>query len=164
MCSKGLFAGEEGVRLPNMHVKSEWQGKRHFSSTGPSGHAVQMDAKVDDGGDDRGNRPMELLLMGLTGCTGIDVTLILERMRQPLQSLVIEADGVRREERPQAFTDIQLTYTMTGDVSPAKAWRAIHLSEEKYCSASASFRARIIPKLILNGVEVAPVDDPDGAA
>lgn len=145
--------------MPEMHVQSKWLGKRHFTSTGPSGHTVEMDAKVEAGGDDVGNRPMELLLMGLTGCTGIDVTMILERMREPLESLEIHADGVRREEHPQAFTEIALTYEMTGDVASAKAWRAIHLSEEKYCSASASFNARITPRLVLNGQEVAPKQD-----
>ncbi|MFO2549199.1 OsmC family protein [Alicyclobacillus cycloheptanicus] len=146
-----------------MRVESKWNGKRHFESLGPSGHVVHMDAKVDDGGDDHGNRPMELLLMGLTGCTGIDVTMILERMRQPLESLSIAAEGVRREEYPQAFTEIRLTYTMTGDVQPAKAWRAIHLSEEKYCSASASLNAHIVPRLVLNGVEVPPMRKEEGA-
>ncbi len=145
--------------MPEMHVESKWLGKRHFTSTGPSGHPVEMDAKVEDGGEDKGNRPMELLLMGLSGCTGIDVTLILERMREPLESLTIHADGVRREEKPQAFTEIRLTYEMTGPVQPAKAWRAIHLSEEKYCSASASLNARIVPRLVLNGKEEPTVQD-----
>lgn len=137
-----------------MNVRTEWKGKRHFTSAGPSGHVVSMDAKQEAGGEDQGNRPMELLLMGLTGCTGIDVTMILERMRQPLRSLHIEARGERREEYPQAFTEIHLNYVMTGDVQPAKAWRAITLSEEKYCSASASLNARIVPHLTLNGEPV----------
>ncbi|MCL6515484.1 OsmC family protein [Alicyclobacillus sp.] len=140
-----------------MRVTTTWHGKRHFSATGASGHTVSIDAKPDAGGEDKGARPMELLLMGLTGCTGIDVTMILERMRQPLEALDIEAVGTRREEYPQAFTEIHLTYRITGDVQPAKAWRAIHLSEEKYCSASASLSARIVPHLVLNG---APVPDP----
>lgn len=137
-----------------MNVTTTWQGKRHFVSQGASGHEVSIDAKADVGGEDKGSRPMELLLMGLTGCTGIDIAMILERMRQPLTSMRIEADGVRREEHPQAFTEIHLTYYLEGELQAAKAWRAIHLSEEKYCSASASFSATIIPHLILNGEEV----------
>jgi putative redox protein len=137
-----------------MRVTAEWQGKRHFEAVGPSGYQVAMDAAEEVGGEGRGHRPMELLLMGLVGCTGIDVTMILERMRQPLTDLRIEAEGTRRDEYPQKFTEIHLTYRMQGDISPDKAWRAIHLSEEKYCSASASLNARIVPHLILNGEEV----------
>jgi putative redox protein len=141
-----------------MNVRANWMGKRQFQAVGPSGHPVSMDAKEDVGGEDKGNRPMELLLMGLTGCTGIDVTMILERMRQPLETLHIDAKGVRRDEYPQAFTEIHLTYDMTGDVQPAKAWRAIALSEQKYCSASASLNAEIVPHLILNGKTI-PFDE-----
>ncbi|MBX5437044.1 MAG: OsmC family protein [Alicyclobacillaceae bacterium] len=137
-----------------MQVTADWLGKRHFQVVGPSGHEVHIDAREEDGGEGQGNRPMELLLMGLAGCTGIDVTLILERMRQPLERLQIEATGTRREEYPQAFTEIHLTYRMEGDVQPERAWRAIHLSETKYCSASASLRATIVPHLVLNGKEV----------
>lgn len=143
-----------------MKVHTQWTGKRHFLSQGPSGFEVSMDAAESAGGENRGNRPMELLLMGLTGCTGIDIAMILERMRQPMETLTIEAIGARREEYPQAFTEIHLYYRMTGQVQPAKALRAVHLSENKYCSASASFNARIVPHLILNGEEIS--DSVDG--
>ncbi|MCF8565270.1 OsmC family protein [Alicyclobacillus tolerans] len=145
-----------------MKVTTNWTGKRHFTSKGPSGFEVSIDAAESAGGENSGNRPMELLLMGLTGCTGIDIAMILERMRQPLEGLDIEASGTRREDYPQAFTEIHLTYKMTGEVQPAKAWRAIVLSEQKYCSASASLRAKIVPHLILNGAEIeAPSDSED---
>lgn len=137
-----------------MRVTADWQGKRHFQATGPSDYAIEMDASTDVGGEGKGIRPMELVLLGLVGCTGIDVTMILERMRQPLESLRIEADGARREEFPQKFTEIQLTYHVTGEVAADKVWRAIHLSEEKYCSASASLNATIVPHLVLNGETV----------
>lgn len=135
----------------DMMVVTTWQKKRHFRSVGPSGHEVSMDAKEAAGGEDLGNRPMELLLMGLTGCTGIDIAMILERMRQPLDGMRIEAKGARREAHPQKYETIDLTYYLDGEIQPAKAWRAIHLSEEKYCSASASFNAVIVPHLVLNG-------------
>lgn len=137
-----------------MLVKGSWHGKRHFQAEGPSGHPIHMDARVEDGGENLGNRPMELLLMGLIGCTGIDISMILERMRQPLESLDIEALGSRRETYPQAFTEIHLIYKINGNIPVEKAWRAIHLSEEKYCSATASLSATVIPHLVLNGVEV----------
>jgi putative redox protein len=141
-----------------MKVEAKWLGSRHFQAEGPSGNTVYMDAGRQDGGTGQGNRPMELLLMGLVGCTGIDISMILERMRQPLSHMKIEAVGQRRDERPQSFTEIHLTYHLEGDLQPAKAWRAIHLSEEKYCSASASLNASIIAHLVLNGKEVAPLD------
>lgn len=141
-----------------MKVSGKWLGKRHFQADGPSGNTVYMDARQEDGGTGQGNRPMELLLMGLVGCTGIDITMIMERMRQSVHHLNIEAIGHRREEFPQAFTEIELIYTMDGDIQPAKAWRAIRLSEDKYCSVSASLMAKVKPKLILNGVQVPPLD------
>lgn len=150
---------KEAEHHVEMNVRTHWLGKRHFEAVGPSGHQVEMDAKEDAGGEDLGNRPMELLLMGLTGCTGIDVTMILERMRQPLQNLHIEARGVRREAFPQAFTEIHLTYDMEGDIQPAKAWRAISLSEQKYCSASASLNAQLVSHLLLNGNPISFVAD-----
>lgn len=134
-----------------MHVTTTWTGKRHFESVGDSGIAVNIDARQEDGGEGQGNRPMELVLMGLTGCTGIDVSLILERMRIPVESLRIEATGERREEHPKAFTQIHLTYHITGNAPVDKVWRAISLSQDKYCSASASLSAEIIPHLVLNG-------------
>ncbi|MCL6631533.1 MAG: OsmC family protein [Alicyclobacillus herbarius] len=137
-----------------VRVTANWLGGRHFAAVGPSNFRIDMDAAADVGGQGLGVRPMELLLMGLIGCTGIDVTMILERMRQSVTALHIEAQGVRRAEYPQKFTDIHLYYHLQGEVSPTKAWRAIHLSEEKYCSASASLNANIIPHLILNGTEV----------
>lgn len=141
-----------------MKVQAKWLGQRHFQAEGPSGNTVYMDASREDGGTGQGNRPMELLLMGLVGCTGIDMSIILERMRQPVKQMHIEAVGHRREERPQAFTEIHLTYYLEGDLQPAKVWRAIHLSEEKYCSASASLNAKIVPHLMLNGSEIPPLD------
>ncbi|WP_206831962.1 OsmC family protein [Alicyclobacillus fructus] len=141
-----------------MKVVGKWLGQRHFQADGPSGNTIYMDAKKEDGGTGQGNRPMELLLMGVVGCTGIDISMIMEKMRVPLQSLEIEAVGERREEYPQAFTRIHLTYRMTGDVPPAKAWRAIRLSEQKYCSAIGSLKAEVIPHLVLNGTEVPPLD------
>lgn len=148
-----------------MKVETSWTEKRHFLSKGPSGFELSMDAAEAAGGTNQGHRPMELLLMGLTGCTGIDIAMIMERMRQPMETLEIDAVGARREEYPQGFTEIHLYYKMTGQVQPAKAWRAIHLSENKYCSASASLAAKIIPHLFLNDEEILdstePTDLPD---
>lgn len=141
-----------------MKVTSKWLGQRHFQADGPSGNTIYMDARREDGGTGQGNRPMELMLMGIVGCTGIDIAMILERMRLSLEELEIDASANRREEHPKAFTEIHLTYRIRGDIPAAKAWRAIHLSEEKYCSAIGSIHAKVVPHLVLNGTEVPTLD------
>lgn len=135
-----------------MNVKVKWQGKRSFEAVGDSNHLVTIDAKPEAGGEDKGPRPMELLLMGLGGCTGIDIVMILERMRLTIDEFHMEINGVRREEHPQKFTEIHIKYVLKGDtLTKDKVERAIRLSEEKYCSASASLNAKIITTYELNG-------------
>jgi putative redox protein len=135
-----------------MNVKVNWQGKRKFEAVGDSKHPVILDAKREAGGEDEGPRPMELLLMGLGGCTGIDVALILERMRLTIDEFHIEIDADRREEHPQKFTEIRMNYVLKGEeLTPDKVERAIRLSEDKYCSASASLNAKIVTTYELNG-------------
>jgi putative redox protein len=135
-----------------MKVTVNWQGKKRFEAIGESNHPVVMDAKREIGGDDQGPRPMELLLMGLGGCTGIDIVMILEKMRLTVDSFRIEVDGIRREEYPQKFTGITMKYVLKGpDLTREKVERAIRLSEQKYCSASASLNADIRTVFELNG-------------
>lgn len=110
----------EGVSCLEMKVTSKWLGQRHFQADGPSGNTVYMDARREEGGTGQGNRPMELLLMGIVGCTGIDIAMILERMRLKLEGMEIDASGIRRDEYPQAFTEIHLTYRLTGRSHPPK--------------------------------------------
>ena len=81
--------------------------------------------------------PMELLVLGLAGCTGVDVVTILERMREPLEGLEVNADFERAETQPPVYTKIHLTYKLKGGLDEAKVRRAIELSETKYCSVSA---------------------------
>jgi putative redox protein len=96
-----------------------------------------MDGAPESGGRDLGIRPMEMLLLGLGGCTAFDVVLILKRGREPVTDCVVEIDAERAEADPKVFTRIHLLYTLTGRaLSPAKVERAIKLSKEKYCSAS----------------------------
>lgn len=136
-----------------MKVSVEWQGKRRFAAVGDSKHTVVMDAKAEVGGEDGGPRPMELLLMGLGGCTGIDIVMILEKMRLTVEDFRMEIEGARREEYPQKFTEIHVKYILKGpDLAPDKVERAIRLSEEKYCSASASLNAQIVASYEINGV------------
>jgi len=135
-----------------MNVQVTWQGKRRFEAKGDSGHIVSIDAKQDVGGENLGPRPMELLLMGLGGCTGIDITLILEKMRIPYHRVDIEISGERAENPPQKFTEITLTYHIDAPDAPwEKVARAVRLSQETYCSASHSLNAVLHADLVLNG-------------
>jgi len=113
-----------------------WNGKRQFVGTDGSGHSVVMDSKPEYGGDGSGIRPVELLLQGLAGCTGMDVISILEKKRQDVRGLEIHAQGLQRtDEYPKIYTDISLEYVVTGyNVKPEAVARAIELSENTYCA------------------------------
>jgi putative redox protein len=148
------------VEKKRMSVKTEWLGKLQFQAKGPSGYPVLMDAGTASGGEGAGNSPLELLLVGLTGCIGIGVTQLLEKMRQPLEGLEIVADGVREVEVPHAFTEVDLTFHVTGDVAPSRIWQAVKLESERYCPVALSLKAVIIPHVILNGnVTPAPEEE-----
>jgi putative redox protein len=109
-----------------------------FVAESGSGHAVVVDASPDVGGRNLGARPMELVLMGLGTCSAIDVLHILRKGRQAVTDCVVELDGERAEKDPKVFTRIQLHYVVTGRTLDAKqVERAIALSKEKYCSATA---------------------------
>ena len=109
-----------------------------FTGTAGSGHIVWMDADASAGGENGGFRPTEMLLMALAGCSGMDVVSMLRKMRQDITEYRIEVSGSRRDEHPRIFTDITVEHVVTGHrVDPARVERAVRLSEEKYCSASA---------------------------
>jgi putative redox protein len=109
-----------------------------FMAESGSGHAVVLDASPDIGGRNLGPRPMEMLLMGLGGCTSIDVMLILRKSREQVTDCVVELEAERAPTDPKVFTSIHLRYVVTGrGLDRNKVERAIKLSEEKYCSATA---------------------------
>lgn len=121
-----------------MKTRIKWVEGASFLGESGSGHAVLMDGAPDAGGRNLGPRPMEMLLLGLGGCTAFDVMLILKRSREPVTDCVIEIEAERAEEAPRVFTKIAMRYVVTGTgLSPAKVERAVALSAEKYCSASA---------------------------
>jgi putative redox protein len=102
-----------------------------------SGHAVVMDGPPDLGGRNLGLRPMEMLLIGLGGCTQFDVLLILRRGRAEVTDCEVELSAERAETDPKVFTRIHVHFIVTGhDLDPKRVERAISLSAEKYCSAS----------------------------
>ena len=119
-----------------------WVEDMQFVAAGDSGHAVVLDAGEDSGGHDSGVRPMELVLLGVMGCTAMDVISILKKKRQPVAKLKILATAERAAEHPRYFTKIHLEYVAYGAVEPEALARSIQLSEEKYCSAIATVNGK----------------------
>jgi len=120
-----------------MSILVNWQGKKAFEATSSTGHKVIMDASKEVGGEDRGSRPMELLLMGLGGCSGIDVMMMLEKGKQDVTGCQMEVTSERADAVPAIYTKIHLHFTVTGhDLNEKKVARAVELSAEKYCSVS----------------------------
>jgi putative redox protein len=123
-----------------MKAKITWINGRAFLGESGSGHAVVMDGAPEAGGRNIGVRPMEMLLLGLGGCTAFDVVMILEKSRENITGCEVELEAERAAEDPKVFTHVKLIYTLTGtDLKPASVERAIKLSADKYCSASKMF-------------------------
>ncbi len=108
-----------------------------LSTTTGSGHTLVLDSMPKDGAVSAGPAPMEMLLVSLAGCTAVDVVHILNRQRQPMTGLKVNVKGERASDYPMVYTHITIEYVVQGDVDEEKLERAIALSEEKYCSASA---------------------------
>lgn len=120
-----------------MRAKIQWHDKVHFSAEGDSGHRVLLDGPAESGGENRGSRPMELLLMGLGGCTSFDVIEILRKSRQKVTHCVTEVTAQRADSVPQVFERIHIHFDVTGTgLDEKKVARAVALSAEKYCSAA----------------------------
>jgi putative redox protein len=113
-------------------AKAIWKENVCFAGVASSGHSI-----VVDGDKKAGNSPMELVLIGLCGCTGYDVASILRKKREPFTSLEVRAEAERASDPPTVYTEIKLTYRVGGNVSQKAVEDAVKLSEEKYCSVSA---------------------------
>ena len=108
-----------------------------FEGVAGSGHRVTMDVAPEVGGRNLGLRPMEMVLLGLGGCTAIDVLHMLRKGRQPITDMRVDLNAERAEDVPKVFTRIHLHFVLTGaGLDPHKIERAINLSASKYCSAS----------------------------
>ena len=108
-----------------------------FEGVSGSGHRVTMDVAPEVGGRNLGLRPMEMVLLGLGGCTAIDVLHMLRKGRQPITDMRVELNAERADDVPKVFTRIHLHFVLTGaGLDPHKIERAINLSASKYCSAS----------------------------
>jgi putative redox protein len=120
-----------------MKAQINWVSDAMFLGEADSGHAVVMDGPPDGGGRNAGIRPMEMLLIGMGGCTAYDVVSILKKARQTVTSCRLELHAERADDPPKVFTKIHIRYVVSGkNLSVAQVQRAIDLSAEKYCSAS----------------------------
>lgn len=128
-----------------MNASVEWQRKLTFTGTADSGFTVTLGADPKVGGDDDGFRPMELIGIGLAGCTAMDVMSILQKKRQQVTDFQVAVDAKRAEDHPRVFTHITINYQITGHkIDEGAVIRAIKLSAERYCPAQGMF-AQIVP-------------------
>jgi putative redox protein len=118
-------------------AKVQWIGEQKFTAIGPSGHTLAMDS---DRASNTGPGPMELLLMALGACTATDMVIILEKKRQKLESLEVICSGQRAAEPPQVWTKLEILFRLSGKLEESGVKQAIQLSEEKYCSVSATLK------------------------
>ncbi len=120
-----------------MDATIEWKGNFCFEAKAGSGHTILMDGPPEHGGENKGARPMELMLLGMGGCTAFDVVQILQKGRAGLKTCAISLSAQRAEDDPKVFTSIHVHFVFEGEnVKEALIKRAIELSAEKYCSAS----------------------------
>jgi putative redox protein len=118
-------------------AKVQWIGEQRFVAVGPSGHALAIDS---DRHSNTGPGPMELLLMALGACTATDIVIILEKKRQRLDSLEVLCSGERAADPPQVWTKLDILFRLRGKLEEGGVKQAIELSEEKYCSVSATLK------------------------
>ncbi len=120
-----------------MKARVKWIENSTFVAQSGSGHSVVLDGPQEAGGQNLGVRPMEMVLMGLGGCTAFDVVDILKKKRERVSGCVVEIEAERAETTPKVFTKIHVRYIVTGkDIKEESVKRAVELSAEKYCSVS----------------------------
>lgn len=125
-----------------MKATVKWLDHMSFVGESSSGHSVVMDGPPDDGGRNMGVRPMEMVLLGMGGCTAFDVVHILKRARQDITDCQVELDAERAEQVPKVFTRIHVHYRITGkDLNEKQVERAVTMTAEKYCSVSIMLAA-----------------------
>ena len=135
----------------SLKTRVRWVEDHRFVATTGSGFSLVLDNPHREGG--AAASPMELLLVSLAGCTGVDVVAILEKMRQPLDRFEVGVEGWRADEHPRVYTEVDVVYRAWGEVTPKKLLKAVELSEGKYCSVTEMLRptAKINIRVELNG-------------
>ena len=135
-----------------MESTARWIDGLKFETTFSTGHTIALDTSAEQGGGDDGPRPVEMLLAGLAGCTGMDVIAILRKKRQDVTCFTVRVTGDRGDAPPRTFTRIHVVYEVEGRSVDLEAVRqAVLLSEEKYCSVAAMLRraAPITSEIVL---------------
>ena len=112
-----------------------------FEAVDASGHVLKMDTSAESGGVDFGIRPMQVLLMGMGGCSGIDIVMILQKQRQTIENFSMKIEGEREAgKEPSLWQNVKLVFELTGTIDLDKAQRACDLSMNKYCSVAETLR------------------------
>lgn len=120
-----------------MKARVKWLEDATFVGESESGHALVMDGPAEFGGRNLGVRPMEMVLLGMGGCTAFDVMMILKKSRQEVTDCVVELSAERAESEPKVFTRIHVHFIVSGrELKEERVKKAVELSAEKYCSAS----------------------------
>lgn len=116
-------------------------GDYGFDAVDANGHVVRIDTSPETGGNDHGVRPMQLVLMGLGGCSAIDIVMILKKQRQTVDGFSIKIEGEREKgKEPSLWENVKIVFELRGDIDPEKAARACELSMNKYCSVAETLR------------------------
>ena len=127
-----------------MKARLKWLGEVSFEAESGSGHRIVLDGAPEHGGRNAGVRPMEAVLIGVGACSAFDVVSILKKARQAVSGCVVELEADRAEGPPKVFTQVRMRFVVTGkDLRPAAVERAVNLSAEKYCSATAMLRPTV---------------------
>ncbi len=127
-----------------MQVRIKWLEQRRFLAETGSGHTLMMDGPPEHGGRNQAARPMEMILVGLGGCSAYDVVEILEKSRQQVNDCQIEIDAERADEIPAVFTKIHMHFIVAGDgLNEKHVKRAVGLAVEKYCSVAKMLRPNV---------------------
>ena len=133
-------------------ARVSWVDGALFVAEAGSGHTITMDGAADIGGRNLAARPMEIVLIGMGGCTAIDVVSMLKKQRQDIMGVEVSLVGERATEHPMVYTEVKLVYTVRGrKLNKALVERAVSLSDEKYCSATAMFKksAKVTHEIVL---------------
>jgi putative redox protein len=136
-----------------MEVALNWKGKMSFEGVSDSGFIQKLDSDTSVGGENSAGRPMEFIMIGLAGCTGMDVISILQKKKQPVKDFHVQIHASRADEHPKVVTSAVIEYLVTGrDVDEVALLRAIELSAEKYCPAQAmlgkAFPMQLVYKIL----------------
>ena len=127
-----------------MKAKVQWRGEVSFEAESGSGHRLILDGAPEHGGRNAGLRPMEAVLIGVGACSAFDVVSILKKARQQVSDCVVELEADRADTPPKVFTQVRMRFVVTGSGLKASAVeRAVSLSAEKYCSATAMLRPTV---------------------